>query len=399
MAAFIATAALTLFSTIMCLALHRKADDQFPHINPVDRYMRRRFPKWLQDWLGPRDSRLWALCFYDVTIALSDQQLVTGLALLIAGLIKLFHDRSITVYHFSIVSDLAWFSANTHLLSLLVVVRFDGSVKPALTMTREQRREFTRWPRFSTLIRMTLMIVLAALLLCCCAITAYKDWNDEWCCPAICTVGLSWGGEPLRWFLVSLVLNIYAYSIAIPSVLKRFRVEWLANIKPFLFEQPSSDANPIEDTSRTSNLFVRALSAVTLAFRSFVIYPIWCFLASEFVSILEMIAWFALGINWTTTDRARAHDPTIMLPKEADDEESWGFGQLVPVILLLLPVVQFIESFSGVWPAPNSLKVPTNNTCDGRPKARDPRLSRTRPRPLGCPGVGGRVRDASAANG
>lgn len=52
-------------------------------------------------------------------LALSDQQLVTGLAVLIAG----FSERcSMATYHFNIVAALAWFSSTTH-LSTLVVLR------------------------------------------------------------------------------------------------------------------------------------------------------------------------------------------------------------------------------------------------------------------------------------
>ena len=52
-------------------------------------------------------------------LALSDQQLVTGLAILIAG----YTDRcSRSIYHFRIISALGWFSSTTH-LSTLVVLR------------------------------------------------------------------------------------------------------------------------------------------------------------------------------------------------------------------------------------------------------------------------------------
>lgn len=48
-------------------------------------------------------------------LALSDQQLVTGLAIMIAGHARRY---SMSVYHFNIVSSLAWFSSATHLATL-----------------------------------------------------------------------------------------------------------------------------------------------------------------------------------------------------------------------------------------------------------------------------------------
>jgi len=48
-------------------------------------------------------------------LAQSDQQLVTGTAIIIAGFMK---PCSTDMYHFQIVAALAWFSASTHLASL-----------------------------------------------------------------------------------------------------------------------------------------------------------------------------------------------------------------------------------------------------------------------------------------
>lgn len=51
-------------------------------------------------------------------LTLSDQQLVTGLAMMIAGFSKYC---SISMYHFNIVASLAWFSSTTHLSTLAVL--------------------------------------------------------------------------------------------------------------------------------------------------------------------------------------------------------------------------------------------------------------------------------------
>ncbi|KAF2031541.1 hypothetical protein EK21DRAFT_110911 [Setomelanomma holmii] len=74
------------------------------------------------------DADVWSECFYRVTFTLSDQQLVTGITILTAGL-KLYAGGTITAYHFSIVWDLAFFSSNAHLLSLLALWTSFGSVR------------------------------------------------------------------------------------------------------------------------------------------------------------------------------------------------------------------------------------------------------------------------------
>jgi hypothetical protein len=50
-------------------------------------------------------------------LTLSDQQLVTGLAILIAGFVKC----DISVYSFENISALAWFSCTTHLATLTIL--------------------------------------------------------------------------------------------------------------------------------------------------------------------------------------------------------------------------------------------------------------------------------------
>jgi hypothetical protein len=55
--------------------------------------------------------------FEAIILAFSDQQLVTGLALLISIYIK----GDITVYTFQVATSLAWFSSTIHLATLVVL--------------------------------------------------------------------------------------------------------------------------------------------------------------------------------------------------------------------------------------------------------------------------------------
>jgi hypothetical protein len=54
-------------------------------------------------------------------LSLSDQQLVTGLAILITG----YYQRcTISGYHFTLIANLAWFSSTTHLSTLAVLQEY-----------------------------------------------------------------------------------------------------------------------------------------------------------------------------------------------------------------------------------------------------------------------------------
>ena len=78
-------------------------------------------------------------------LALSDQQLVTGLAVLIAGFVS---PCSMSMYHFNIVAALGWFSSTTH-LSTLAVLRFYLIEHPTLR----------NWRVVAMLLVLTLLII------------------------------------------------------------------------------------------------------------------------------------------------------------------------------------------------------------------------------------------------
>ena len=81
------------------------------------------------------------------------------------------------------------------------------------------------------------------------------------------------------------------------------------------------------------------------------------------MALLDGVVWFALGIYWTVTDRAFIHDdfypngtPT-MSAKEWASLGSFGFGQLMPLLLLLLPILTVIESWKSKSTALRLLKI------------------------------------------
>ena len=67
----------------------------------------------------------WSKVMERLVLGFSDQQLVTGTAMLLVAFIRvpLSHGR-ISVYHFTIITDLAWYSANTHVLTLFVLKEY-----------------------------------------------------------------------------------------------------------------------------------------------------------------------------------------------------------------------------------------------------------------------------------
>lgn len=66
------------------------------------------------------EASRWREIIEDVTLSLSDQQLITGLAILIAGYYEMLNNN-LSVYHWNIVVYLAWMSSAVHIASLTLL--------------------------------------------------------------------------------------------------------------------------------------------------------------------------------------------------------------------------------------------------------------------------------------
>lgn len=80
----------------------------------VDLVVNRPFIRSTARVLGFSNTEKWNNAFESAVLAFSDQQIVTGLAILVSGYVQL-GNAGLAVYHWHIVIDLAWFSSVTHL--------------------------------------------------------------------------------------------------------------------------------------------------------------------------------------------------------------------------------------------------------------------------------------------
>ncbi|KAH7356763.1 hypothetical protein BKA65DRAFT_214413 [Rhexocercosporidium sp. MPI-PUGE-AT-0058] len=337
-AAFIITASLTLIGTVAYL-LFRPASE-FPTLNPINRKLRLVVSRIRQRVIGPRMTTIWSEALFEIVMQLSDQQLVTGTAML-ATIIYLRNQGAITVYHFTMATNLAWFSSNTHLLSLLILrgwLSEEGKVAKRdkdFSATRQSRSK-SIFNEYRSLWRAIFMVIMAILLIYTNLFVAYEDWYDKYDCPVSCVPSKPIGGQPKRWLIVNLVFILSSYPIALIGLFAFTRREWM--------KARSRIHNWDEKKDVTIKGFViykpyRYVRRVLLS--------LWYFAASEIFEVAIQIAWFGLGIRWVVEDRKRGHD--IMTLDETDVEDSLGFGQLVPILLLALPLMSFLEACYYSW--------------------------------------------------
>ncbi|KAK0750629.1 hypothetical protein B0T18DRAFT_130796 [Schizothecium vesticola] len=295
-------------------------------VNPLDEFFRNIFCEPLQKRLRHQRTRRWANVCYDMVVCLSDQQLVTGIAMMIAGLKKL-HDQSITVYHLTIITDLVWFSSNTHLTSLMVISYFSvesfkkdaparifrTSTQTSTQLILEPRKKFVaRLPRVA---RVVLMVFLACLLVYTTLITGYVDWPRTFNCPVSCIIGQPKGGGAQQWMITNIVLIFYAYPKSIFLLWHGGRRVW--------FEKWRST---IVDNQHLGQSEPPRHWAIKLARQIY--HFLWYYFASDTGDVLEQIAWHIVGYISLFQNRENGHDSMryFDMPEEIEMENSWGLA-------------------------------------------------------------------------
>ncbi|KAM6530130.1 hypothetical protein FALCPG4_008252 [Fusarium falciforme] len=124
---FITSSSLAIIATCLYLMLIRSGLEREDSFNPIDGWMRRNIcDPWVRfvtkvPFIESRIDKIESTLF-SFLLSLADMQLVTGIAMLSAAVIKL-QDKNdgISAYHFSMVTNLAWFSSMVHQLTLLAI--------------------------------------------------------------------------------------------------------------------------------------------------------------------------------------------------------------------------------------------------------------------------------------
>ena len=157
-----------LSTLVLCVALYLVDFKRLS--NPVDQYCIEGFyglfskPEPSEKW---RPSERWTKALEAAVLTFSDQQVITGIAILISGYSQL--RVGLAVYYWQLVVDLAWFSSVTHLTTLTCL------------------RYYFRERRGLKILRLICMAVMAGMLSCALATTGYLGDNDftydypAWC--------------------------------------------------------------------------------------------------------------------------------------------------------------------------------------------------------------------------
>lgn len=282
-------------------------------------------------------------------LALSDQQLVTGLAVLIAGYMKMC---SMPIYYFNIVASLAWFSSGTHLATI-------GALREYLISHPVLRN----WRVIA------MLAVLALLILAQPPAWTYRDGSNLIFCifhgagiwisfpnlvTLITTMGflvVQYSQRIARLYSLDLDWNISESLIEVfAKLLSRgnYQDPSRKTVAEMNAGKPKDSISALIRKEREDNRHARFKSAMLNCEGRLKAYAI----ATIFIAN-ELSHGFASQVTVMIFDLTYGLANTIILrtgtPSEGieGDQNEMGFGQLVPLFLLLLPTLAVCEFYYG----------------------------------------------------
>ncbi|KAF4462808.1 hypothetical protein FALBO_10376 [Fusarium albosuccineum] len=325
------------------LALHKS-------FNPIDGWARKTFctpfvrfilkANWVRIRMLKYKSAL-----FSFVLSLADMQLVTGIAMLSAAIIQL-HNHKISIYHFSMVTEMAWLSSNVHLLALLAIrTEVIGSMKKGRRwlVPMQNNPPALERPRTSmglgmdVFVRVVSMLISAALLLYCSYISGADGWDNHHSWPAHCAIGLKKSGKPRGWMVLNFVLVLWAYPERCLALWPAAGQWWIDKMRHRVL-----DNRGVGNSCQDQQLPL---------WRKIFVYAYY-FTSSEAIQVLiDGIMWFGLGVFWIFTDRKSIHEWQEVKENFKEENDVEGFGQLVSILILGIPFLQALQAYCGQYNA------------------------------------------------
>ncbi|KAJ7257134.1 hypothetical protein C8J57DRAFT_1517174 [Mycena rebaudengoi] len=236
---------------------------------------------------------LFTVIFFPLVLSLGDTQLITGLAMLLSGWVRLRDDLS--VYHFNIIADPALMASGTQLLALSAISYCENAA------SEESREDLEMTPYTyspSRFLRVSGMWSTCVMLLVVVVMQSHRACSS------------------LGWTIYNGGGLIWAYTEALVPLFgptqKVYKAMMTAMVGPIFWAY-------------------KALGATIFGGRS---------LPMCLQGILSILRFFGVGVWDIFVSRANA---SLFFCEDINAEADWGFGQLVPMFLLALPFLAALD--------------------------------------------------------
>lgn len=290
-------------------------------------------------------------------LMMSDQQLVTGTAILSVGYIQ---HCTITQYHFIMV----------YLLGFISCQVYDASLN-SLHGRIGKRPMMKLW-------RAVLMTVLFGMVILNTFVTDHDDFLEYFGASTQCIWDNFIGARHYRLYTLDLVLSLallsWEYfediSIIYPRFFKPLRralnifrlilfccqvlYDRIERLRPNYGQKLIEARHTRTDTQSTTNSIARSCLNASIGLGLFVMQLlVWIlflpvFMLSEILKSDILNIWRVYSaLLWATMIIADIKQEAIADDLIDGSESDWGFGQLLPLFLLILPVMAIIELFEG----------------------------------------------------
>lgn len=258
----------------------------------------------------PEKKEFWCRVLDRLILGFSDQQLITGFAMILIGLAKV---RTIHLYHFSLILCLAMLSCSIHMTSVLTL-----------------RRYFQDHPEVAK-VRIVIMLIFALLLSGGLLYSKGPMFGASQINKIKCPVECSWS-QDLSTPLISIFficLLWLCYTAAIAYIFPNAEV-FLMNAEVFLTKWLYTE--PLEFLERL--IPHRGLRENVMRFRPKS--------TKLFLPHVLQFLWALISIFLTIS--IRLHGSKYV----AGSEARLGFGQLLSLLLILIPALGAFEVYCGI---------------------------------------------------
>ena len=249
-------------------------------------------------------KQFWTAVLDRFILGLSDQQLVTGFSILIIGFVKIRH---LSIYHFHLIISLAMFSCSAHLASVLSLRRYFQS-RPMMAKLR-----------FFVMITFAFALMVALLM----AGGPFFYPMIDPRCPTIC----------------SIQNDYWANGAAI------HKVSGIILCIVLMFCYWTALSHMLPNVILTKWMFTKPLEFLERMLRIYQFHERFMHRRPHIPTILlsqgAQLVWWVISFVLSVTQRFPRSNPV------RGSENAWGFGQLLALFLITLPLLSAMEIFFG----------------------------------------------------
>ncbi|KAI0476560.1 hypothetical protein GGR56DRAFT_643353 [Xylariaceae sp. FL0804] len=326
-------------------------DDGIPWANPLDRLI----IDWTKKLLKLERRKVRSL--QPAVLMVSDQQLVTGLSILAVGFIT---HCTISQYHFYIVTTLGTISFIVHQTSI-----------DALRVYLHGQTTMKLW-------RVALMTLMLGLIIVATDITSDGNFSQNLAPPTQCIWDTYSGGGLSLWLVLLLWNYVNVVKVCFPGafhrvipkrksldhresfsdLLERLRRKHTRMVRESRQMQERASAMPFPlgfITMMRGTLRLRTLDVAPFIFHACIIalYTVHQIFKSEVIDL--WLTYMMLGYETIAIYQIKALGSST--GERIGSENVWGFGQILALLLLILPLMSILDVYydDGDPPEPDTL--------------------------------------------